>query len=198
MSQLLHSGIERKPLRLLVAHFLIFRSYSLFLGTFGTVVDWRRNQAGRDRFFRIVVRTVQDHFTKSWCMYSSWLLYSFWAPVSLQNWTCTRLLPSIVFYRFQQMSEEMTDVVFLKVDVDACETIAEKYNISSMPTFHFVKEKKKVQYLFRVVLSLLYSWLHDNAGLYCILCIAVVWNFKYSHEPQVDLLEYRNSTMKVS
>ena len=47
----------------------------------------------------------------------------------------------------QKMSEEITDVVFLKVDVDACETIAEKYNITSMPTFHFVKEKKQLGYV---------------------------------------------------
>lgn len=34
----------------------------------------------------------------------------------------------------------MQDVVFLKVDVDECEDIATEYEISSMPTFVFIKE----------------------------------------------------------
>lgn len=38
----------------------------------------------------------------------------------------------------------MLDVVFLKVDVDACEDIAAEYEISSMPTFVFIKEGKVV------------------------------------------------------
>eukprot|EP00092_Neocalanus_flemingeri_P005489 GFUD01005919.1.p2 GENE.GFUD01005919.1~~GFUD01005919.1.p2 ORF type:complete len:106 (-),score=34.79 GFUD01005919.1:661-978(-) len=44
----------------------------------------------------------------------------------------------------QEMSNTMEDVVFLKVDVDECEDIAAKYEISAMPTFIFIKSKAKV------------------------------------------------------
>lgn len=37
------------------------------------------------------------------------------------------------------MSEEMTDVVFLKVDVDENPETAAKYSVSAMPTFLFIK-----------------------------------------------------------
>ncbi|TGZ38585.1 Thioredoxin, partial [Temnothorax longispinosus] len=40
----------------------------------------------------------------------------------------------------EELSKEMQDVVFLKVDVDECEDIAAEYEISSMPTFVFIKE----------------------------------------------------------
>lgn len=39
----------------------------------------------------------------------------------------------------------MKDIVFLKVDVDECEDIAVEYDISSMPTFVFIKEGKVVR-----------------------------------------------------
>lgn len=52
----------------------------------------------------------------------------------------------IISPKVDEMSEQMGDeVVFLKVDVDACEKIAENYEIISMPTFHFVKGKKKLE-----------------------------------------------------
>ncbi|XP_053961256.1 thioredoxin-2 [Anastrepha obliqua] len=35
-------------------------------------------------------------------------------------------------------------VVVLKVDVDECEDIAMEYNVSSMPTFVFIKESKQI------------------------------------------------------
>lgn len=34
---------------------------------------------------------------------------------------------------------------FFQVDVDDCEDIAMEYNISSMPTFIFIKNKQKVE-----------------------------------------------------
>lgn len=40
--------------------------------------------------------------------------------------------------------QEMPDVLFLKVDIEECEDITEKYNISSMPTFVFIKGGKVV------------------------------------------------------
>jgi thioredoxin-like negative regulator of GroEL len=43
------------------------------------------------------------------------------------------------------MAEEMSNVVFLKVDVDEAEDIlAEEYNISGFPTFVFLKNRQKV------------------------------------------------------
>merc|ERR1712128_366360 len=44
----------------------------------------------------------------------------------------------------EEMSRTMDDVVFLKVDVDDCEDIAAKYEITAMPTFIFLKSKSKV------------------------------------------------------
>lgn len=35
-------------------------------------------------------------------------------------------------------------IVIIKVDVDECEDLAAKYNISSMPTFLFIKNKEVV------------------------------------------------------
>jgi len=44
----------------------------------------------------------------------------------------------------EEMSKTMDDVVFLKVDVDECEKVAEDYNIQAMPTFVFIKNGEKV------------------------------------------------------
>lgn len=49
--------------------------------------------------------------------------------------------------KFVELSKEVTDVVFLKVDVDESEDIAEEYDISSMPTFVFIKNKTKIDQL---------------------------------------------------
>ena len=40
---------------------------------------------------------------------------------------------------FQELSESMEDVVFIKVDVDENQETAAKYNVSAMPTFVFIK-----------------------------------------------------------
>uniref|UniRef100_A0A0P4VVN3 Thioredoxin n=1 Tax=Scylla olivacea TaxID=85551 RepID=A0A0P4VVN3_SCYOL len=52
---------------------------------------------------------------------------------------CKMIAPKI-----QEMSEDMSDVVFLKVDVDESEEVAMAYQVSCMPTFVFIKEEKKV------------------------------------------------------
>jgi len=44
----------------------------------------------------------------------------------------------------QKWSEEQTDVVYLKVDVDENEESSGAYEVEAMPTFIFVKNGKKV------------------------------------------------------
>ena len=46
--------------------------------------------------------------------------------------------------KFEAMAGEMSNVVFLKVDVDEAEDVKEEYNISAMPTFIFLKNGQKV------------------------------------------------------
>lgn len=47
--------------------------------------------------------------------------------------------------KLEDISTSMSEkVVVLKVDVDECEDVAVAYNISSMPTFVFVKNGKPV------------------------------------------------------
>lgn len=48
--------------------------------------------------------------------------------------------------KLQAMSQEMTNVVFLKVDVDEVDEVAVKYQISCMPTFVFFKNKEKIDH----------------------------------------------------
>lgn len=42
------------------------------------------------------------------------------------------------------MSKQRDDVVFLKVDVDEAEDVAMEYNVSAMPTFVLIKNKKQI------------------------------------------------------
>lgn len=50
---------------------------------------------------------------------------------------CNQIAP-----KFNQLSVQFGDIVFVKVDVDICKTTAALYNISSMPTFVFEKDGK--------------------------------------------------------
>ncbi|XP_076749151.1 thioredoxin-2 [Xylocopa sonorina] len=47
--------------------------------------------------------------------------------------------------KMEELAQEMTDVVFLKVDVDECEDITNAYEITSMPTFVFIKNGKVLE-----------------------------------------------------
>jgi thioredoxin 1 len=40
---------------------------------------------------------------------------------------------------FEELSETMSDVMFIKVDVDENPDTAQKYSVSAMPTFVFIK-----------------------------------------------------------
>ncbi|XP_012224596.1 thioredoxin-2 [Linepithema humile] len=51
----------------------------------------------------------------------------------------------IIGPKVEELSKELQDVVFLKVDVDECEDIATEYDISSMPTFVFIRESKVLE-----------------------------------------------------
>ncbi|XP_033890742.2 thioredoxin-like isoform X1 [Acipenser ruthenus] len=46
---------------------------------------------------------------------------------------------------FEKLAEEHKDVVFLKVDVDDAQDVAEMCKVSSMPTFQFFKNGQKVE-----------------------------------------------------
>ncbi|MBN3278671.1 THIO protein, partial [Polyodon spathula] len=45
---------------------------------------------------------------------------------------------------FEKLAENHKDVVFLKVDVDDAQDVAEMCKISSMPTFQFFKNGQKI------------------------------------------------------
>ena len=48
---------------------------------------------------------------------------------------------------FKEMSEDIEDVVFVKVDVDENPETAAKYSVSAMPTFVFIKSGEVVDRL---------------------------------------------------
>jgi thioredoxin 1 len=48
---------------------------------------------------------------------------------------------------FQELSEQVDNVVFVKVDVDENPDTAAKYSVSAMPTFVFVKDGEVVDRL---------------------------------------------------
>jgi len=52
---------------------------------------------------------------------------------------CKRIAPTL-----EKLSQELTDVVFLKVDVDEVSDVASEQNVSAMPTFLFFKKGEKV------------------------------------------------------
>ncbi|XP_067886732.1 thioredoxin-like [Heterodontus francisci] len=47
--------------------------------------------------------------------------------------------------KFTEFSDTFTDVIFYKVNVDEADDVAQKCQITSMPTFHFYKNGVKVR-----------------------------------------------------
>ena len=45
---------------------------------------------------------------------------------------------------FDSLSQEFTNVTFLKVDVDENEELVSRYDVNCMPTFIFIRNKDKV------------------------------------------------------
>lgn len=45
---------------------------------------------------------------------------------------------------FEKLSNDYPDAVFLKVDVDDAQDVAQHCDIKCMPTFHFYKNGKKI------------------------------------------------------
>lgn len=46
--------------------------------------------------------------------------------------------------KLEELAVEYSDIHILKIDVDECEDLAMEYNISSMPTFVFIKNKNVI------------------------------------------------------
>ena len=53
----------------------------------------------------------------------------------------------IIAPKVEEMSTSLSNVVFLKVDVDENEEAAQEFNISAMPTFIFLKNSNKVTFV---------------------------------------------------
>ncbi|XP_035727552.1 thioredoxin-2-like [Vespa mandarinia] len=47
--------------------------------------------------------------------------------------------------KIEELAKEREDVIFLKVNVEECEDIVNKYKITNMPTFVFIKEGKVLE-----------------------------------------------------
>ena len=60
-------------------------------------------------------------------------------PSTYRCGPCKQIAPA-----FEALAAEHSDVVFIKVDVDELEDIAEQFNVSAMPTFIAVKNKVQV------------------------------------------------------
>ena len=71
---------------------------------------------------------------------------------------------SINSQQFQQLSDTLPNVVFLKVDVDEDPETAAKYNVSAMPTFVFVKDGAVLDRLMGASPDRLQELLHEYAG----------------------------------
>lgn len=70
---------------------------------------------------------------------------------------CKQLKP-----RLEQLSKQYTNVVFLKIDVDKCESLSYHFGIKSLPTIHFIKKNV----ILNTVTGLDIQSIHDNLTKY--------------------------------
>lgn len=87
----------------------------------GQVIHFRGSQAELQALLKSNATVVVD-FTATWC-----------GP-------CKKMKPI-----FSALAQEMTDVLFIAVDVDEFESIAYAYGVTSMPTFLFFQNGKQVK-----------------------------------------------------
>jgi thioredoxin 1 len=68
-----------------------------------------------------------------------------------------------MFTQFKEMSENMTNVVFVKIDVDENPDTAARYNVSAMPTFVFIKGGEVIDRLMGANPARLQELIEENA-----------------------------------
>eukprot|EP00039_Didymoeca_costata_P028360 m.20795 g.20795 ORF g.20795 m.20795 type:complete len:275 (-) comp6953_c0_seq1:101-925(-) len=88
----------------------------------GNVIECKTSQEFSSALTNAGSKLVTVDFTASWC-----------GP-------CQQISPT-----YTAMSNEFTNVVFLKVDVDVNRDVASQYGVSSMPTFMFMKQSKVIE-----------------------------------------------------
>ena len=75
--------------------------------------------------------------------------------------------------KLEEMSQKLSNVVFLKVDVDENGETAEKYGIEAMPTFIFFKSGQKVDQLTGANEMKLKAIVDKHA--WCLTVYKIVW-----------------------
>ncbi|XP_040566629.1 thioredoxin-2 [Lepeophtheirus salmonis] len=68
----------------------------------------------------------------------------------------------VIAPQIEEWAKSMDDVVFIKVDVDEAEDVAQHYNITAMPTFMLFKETKKVADLMGANVTKLEELINSN------------------------------------
>ncbi|XP_050450049.1 thioredoxin-2-like isoform X1 [Cataglyphis hispanica] len=120
-----HSLLSYRSVWLLLREFLALSKSSVFyfeMGNEGEIVLVQNSDDLKSKLKEAGTSLVVIDFFAVWC-----------GP-------CKMIGPLI-----EELSKEMQDVIFLKVDVDECEDIAAEYEITSMPTFIFIKEGKVLE-----------------------------------------------------
>lgn len=81
----------------------------------------------------------------------------------------------------KEMAKDMDDVVFLKVDVDECDDIAEEYSITAMPTFVYHKSQANVSELQRANIDKLTALEAEHRRPRQFMCLLLCFIASVSH-----------------
>jgi thioredoxin 1 len=65
---------------------------------------------------------------------------------------------------FQQLDKQYSNIQFVKIDVDICSDISDTYNISVLPTFLFIKNRKVINQLQGVNINTFEKYLKEMVG----------------------------------